>query len=217
MNKIMTMEDAINQIKDGMTIMCGGFLGTGAPDKIIDAMIEKNIKDITLIINDTSFVHVGGGKLIAHKLVKKVITSHIGTNPQTGIQLNSGELDVVLVPQGTLAEQIRSAGAGLGGVITQTGLGTMVEEGKQKIVLNDKEYLIELPLSADIAIIKALKVDLLGNVYYNNSARNMNPLMATAANLVIVEAENIVEVGAIDPNDVVTPGLFVDIIVNGGI
>jgi len=216
MKKIISLEVAVSKIKDGMSVMCGGFLGTGAPEAIIDEIIRQNIKDLTLIINDTSFVNIGGGKLINHKLVKKVITSHIGTNPQSGLQMNSEELEVVLVPQGTLAEQIRAAGAGLGGVITPVGLGTLVENGKQKIFLNDKEYLVELPIKADVAIIKGYKIDHMGNILYNNSARNMNPLMATAADLVIAEADHIVEVGSIDPNHVVTPGLFVDFIVNGG-
>lgn len=130
--------------------------------------------------------------------------------------MNSGELEVILVPQGTLAEQIRAAGAGLGGVITPTGLGTLVEDGKQKIVLNHKEYLIELPVHADVAILKGHTADYMGNVIYNNSARNMNPLMATAADLVMIEVDQIVNVGEINPNHVVTPGLFIDIIVNGG-
>jgi acetate CoA/acetoacetate CoA-transferase alpha subunit len=216
MKKIISLEDAVSKIKDGMSIMCGGFLGTGAPEAIIDEIIRQNIKDLTLIINDTSFINIGGGKLINHKLVKKVITSHIGTNPQSGLQMNAEELEVVLVPQGTLAEQIRAAGAGLGGVLTPVGIGTLVENDKQKIILNDKEYLIELPIKADVAIIKGYKIDHMGNILYNNSARNMNPLMATAADLVIAEADYIVEVGSIDPNHVVTPGLFVDYIVNGG-
>jgi len=216
MKKIISLEDAVSKIKDGMSVMCGGFLGTGAPEAIIDEIIRQNIKDLTLIINDTSFINIGGGKLINHKLVKKVITSHIGTNPQSGLQMNSNELEVVLVPQGTLAEQIRAAGAGLGGVITPVGIGTLVENGKQKITLENKDFLIELPIKADVAIIKGYKIDHMGNILYNNSARNMNPLMATAADLVIAEADNIVEVGSIDPNHVVTPGLFVDFIVNGG-
>jgi acetate CoA/acetoacetate CoA-transferase alpha subunit len=216
MNKVQSVEEAVSQIKDGMSIMCGGFLGTGAPDSIIDEIIRQNKKDLTLIINDTSFPNIGGGKLIANKLVKKVITSHIGTNSFSGAQMNSGELEVILVPQGTLAEQIRAAGAGLGGVITPTGLGTLVEDGKQKIVLNHKEYLIELPVHADVAILKGHTADYMGNVIYNNSARNMNPLMATAADLVMIEVDQIVNVGEINPNHVVTPGLFIDIIVNGG-
>ncbi|MFZ5968885.1 MAG: acetate CoA-transferase subunit alpha [Bacillota bacterium] len=215
MKKIRTMEDAISNIKDGMTVMLGGFLGTGTPEKIVDKMIEKGIKDLIVIVNDTAFPDKGIGRLIVNKQVKKVITSHIGTNPETGRQMNAGELEVVLVPQGTLAEQVRAGGAGLGGIITPTGVGTIVEEGKQKITLNGREYIIELPLRAEVALLKGAKVDKKGNIYYNNAARNFNPLMAMAADLVIVEAEEIVEAGEIDPNIVVTPGIFVDIIVKG--
>lgn len=215
MKKIKTIDEAMSYIKDGMSVMVGGFLGTGNPETLIDALIERKIKDLTLICNDTAFPEIGIGKLIVNKLVKKVITSHIGTNPETGRQMNEGEIEVVLTPQGTLAEQIRSAGAGLGGFLTPTGLGTVVEEGKEKIEIDGKTYLLELPLKADVALLKGAKVDKKGNIYYDKSARNFNPLMAMAADLVIVEADEIVEVGDIDPNDVMTPGIFVDVIVKG--
>jgi len=215
LKKIKTIDEAMSYIKDGMSVMVGGFLGTGNPETLIDALIERKIKDLTLICNDTAFPEIGIGKLIVNKLVKKVITSHIGTNPETGRQMNEGEIEVVLTPQGTLAEQIRSAGAGLGGFLTPTGLGTVVEEGKEKIEIDGKTYLLELPLKADVALLKGAKVDKKGNIYYDKSARNFNPLMAMAADLVIVEADEIVEVGDIDPNDVMTPGIFVDVIVKG--
>jgi len=215
MNKIKTMAEAMSTIKDGMSIMFGGFLAVGAPEGCIDALIEKGVKDLTIITSDTGFPDKGTGRLVVNRQVKKVIASHIGTNPETGRQLNAEELEVELVPQGTLAERIRAAGAGLGGVVTATGVGTIIEEGKQKINLNGKEYLIELPLKADVALLRGAKVDKKGNIYYNNAARNFNPIMATAADLVIVEAEEIVEVGDINPHDVVTPGIFVDIIVKG--
>lgn len=215
MNKIISIEEAISHIKDGMTVMIGGFLGVGTPHRLVDALIEKGVKDLTVIANDTAFPDVGVGKLIVNKQIKKAIVSHIGTNPETGRQMNEGETEVELVPQGTLAERIRSGGAGLGGVLTPTGVGTIVEEGKRKIEINGKEYLLELPLRADIALIAGMKVDKKGNIYYSKSARNFNPLMAMAADLVIVEAEEIVEVGEIDPNDVMTPGIFVDYIVGG--
>lgn len=215
MDKVKTIKEAMDHIKDGMTVMIGGFLGTGTPEKFIDYLIEKNVKDLTIIGNDTGFPDRGIGRLIVNKQAKKVIVSHIGTNPETGKQMHAGELEVVLVPQGTLAEQIRAAGAGLGGVITPTGVGTIVEEGKQKIEINGRTYLIELPIRADVALIKGAKVDEKGNIYYHHAARNFNPLMAMAADLVIVEAEELVEVGEIHPNDVMTPGIFVDMIVGG--
>jgi acetate CoA/acetoacetate CoA-transferase alpha subunit len=215
MDKIRSITEVMDYIKDGSTIMFGGFLAVGAPEKCIDALIAKGIKDLTIITTDTAYPDRGSGKLIVNRQVKKVIASHIGTNPETGRQMNSGEIEVELVPQGTLAERIRAGGGGLGGVITPVGVGTVVEEGKQKIIIDGKEYLIELPLKADVAFVKAAKADKMGNLYYNSSARNFNPLMATAADLVIVEAEEIVEVGEIDPNNVVTPGLFVDYIVKG--
>lgn len=202
-------------IHDGMTIMVGGFLGCKNPFKLVDALVEKGVKDITLIANDTAFPEVGIGKLIVNKQVKKLIASHIGTNRETGNQMNSGELEVELVPQGTLAERIRAAGAGLGGVLTPTGIGTVVAEGKRIIEVDGKEYLLEKPLRADVALIVGAKVDKKGNVRYAKATRNFNPLMATAADLVIVEADEIVEVGELDPDDVMTPGIFVDYIVGG--
>ncbi|MEW9121372.1 MAG: acetate CoA-transferase subunit alpha [Thermotaleaceae bacterium] len=216
MTKIKTLDEVLSCIEDGMSIMIGGFLGTGTPETIIDGLIEKGVKNLTIVGNDTGFPDKGIGKLVSHKMVKKVITSHIGTNPETGRQMNSGEMDVELVPQGTLAERIRSAGAGLGGFLTPTGIGTLVEKGKQKLTINEEEYLLELPLRADAALLLGAKVDKKGNIYYDMAARNFNPLMATAADLVIVEADEIVEVGELDPNHVMTPGIFVDIIVKGG-
>lgn len=215
MSKVISMKEVLDKINDGATIMVGGFIGVGGPNTIVDGMLEKNVKDLTLIANDTVVPELGTGKLIVNKQIKKAIVTHIGTNPETGRQMNAGELEVELVPQGTLAERIRAAGAGLGGVLTPTGLGTIVEEGKQKVEVGGKEFLLEEPVKADIALIKGSKVDKKGNIYYNASTRNFNPLMAMAADLVIVEAEEIVEVGEIDPNDVMTPGIFVDFIVKG--
>ncbi|WIF95249.1 acetate CoA-transferase subunit alpha [Caminicella sporogenes] len=215
MNKLVSVKDAINHIKDGMTVMIGGFLGVGTPESLVDALIEKGVKDLTIICNDTAFPEVGIGKLIVKKMVKKVITSHIGTNPETGRQYNEKELEVELVPQGTLAERIRCMGAGLGGFLTPTGIGTIVEEGKEKITVEGRKYILELPLKADVALIKGEKIDKKGNIYYDKAARNFNPLMAMAADVVIAEAEEIVETGEIDPNDVMTPGIFIDMIVKG--
>ncbi len=215
MNKIITIEEAVSHIKDGMSVMIGGFLAVGTPDKLIDALIAKGVKDLTIIGNDTGFVDKGIGKLIVSKQAKKTIASHIGTNPETGRQMNEKEMDVELVPQGTLAERVRCGGSGLGGFLTPTGLGTVVEEGKEKITVDGKEYLLEKPLRADVALIFGSKVDKKGNVYYNEATRNFNPLMAAAADLVIVEAEELVEVGEINPNEVMTPSIFVDYIVKG--
>ncbi len=215
MKKLISVEEAVEMIHDGMTIMVGGFLGCKNPFRLVDAMIDKGVKDITLIANDTAFPEIGIGKLIVNKQVKKLITSHIGTNKETGNQMNAGELDVELVPQGTLAERIRAGGAGLGGVLTPTGLGTVVEEGKEVIEVDGKKYLLEKPLKADIALIVGAKVDKKGNIQYNKATRNFNPLMATAADVVIVEADQVVEIGEIDQDHVVTPGIFVDYIVGG--
>lgn len=213
MNKLITLEEAISKVKDGMTVMVGGFLATGSPCSIIDLLAERGVKDLTIICNDTSYVDRGVGKLVVNKQVKKVIASHIGTNAETGRQMNAGEMEVELVPQGTLAERIRCGGAGLGGFLTPTGLGTIVEDGKDRLTVDGQQYLLEKPLKADIAIIFGSKVDKKGNVYYNMSTRNFNPLMATAADLVIAEAEELMEVGEINPNDVMTPGIFIDYIV----
>lgn len=215
MNKIKSIDEVMEYIKDDMTIMVGGFMGIGTPEFIIDAIVKKNVKNLTIIANDTGFPDRGVGKLVVNKQVKKVIASHIGLNPEAGKQMNSGELIVELVPQGTLVEQIRCGGAGIGGFLTETGIGTIVEDGKQKIKAQDKEYLLELPLRADLAILGGSIVDKQGNVFYNASTRNFNPLMATAADNVIVGAERIVEVGELDPNHVMTPGIFVDYIVGG--
>ncbi len=213
MDKVKTIDNVIEIIKDGMVVMIGGFMGVGTPEFIIDAMIKKNVKDLTIIANDTSFPDRGLGRLIVNKQVKKVIASHIGLNPETGRQMNNGELEVKLIPQGTLVEQIRCGGAGIGGFLTETGIGTIVEEGKEKIKVGNKGYLLELPLRADVAVIGGSIVDRQGNVFYNASTRNFNPIMATAADIVIVGAEKIVEVGELDPNNVMTPGIFVDYIV----
>jgi len=215
MNKIITIEEAVSHINDGMTVMIGGFLAVGTPEKLIDALIKKGVKDLTIIGNDSGFPDRGIGKLIVNKQVKKTIASHIGTNPETGRQMNEKEMEVELVPQGTLAERVRCGGAGLGGFLTPTGLGTVVEEGKEKITVDGKEFLLEKPLRADVALIFGSKVDKKGNIYYNQATRNFNPLMATAADLVIVEAEELVEVGEINPNEVMTPSVFVDYIAKG--
>ncbi|MEW9123824.1 MAG: 3-oxoacid CoA-transferase subunit A [Thermotaleaceae bacterium] len=215
MAKVISLEEAIGKIHEGMSVMVGGFLGCGSPHRIIDALTEKGVKNLVLICNDTAFPDKGVGKMVVNKQFKKIMVSHIGTNPETGRQMNAGETEVVLIPQGTLAEQVRAGGSGLGGFLTPTGVGTEVEEGKQKIEIDGKTYLLELPVRADAALIFGCKVDKKGNIHYEGATRNFNPLMAMAADLVIVEAEEVVEVGELDPNDVMTPGIFVDYIVGG--
>lgn len=215
MKKKLALKDAIAKIDDGMTLMIGGFLAVGTPTRIIDALVESGKKELTIICNDTGFVDRGIGKLIVNNQVKKVMTSHIGTNKETGRQMNEGTLDVDLVPQGTLAEQVRAGGAGLGGVLTPIGIGTPVEEGKTIIELNDIKYILAEGLKADVALIFGSIVDEKGNVFYNKTTRNFNPLMATAAEIVICEAEKIVKTGEIDPHQVMTPGIFVDYVVEG--
>jgi acetate CoA/acetoacetate CoA-transferase alpha subunit len=215
MDKIRTLEEAMAFVKDGMTIMVGGFGGRGTPEVFIDTLVKNGVKDLTIIANDTGTPEIGNGKLVANKQVKKVIVSHIGLNPETGKQMNKGEVIVELVPQGTLVERIRCGGSGIGGFLTETGIGTLVEEDKQKISLKGKTYILETPLKADVALISAAVADRKGNLYYKGSMRNFNPIMAMAADLVIAGVERIVEPGELDPNDVMTPGIFVDIIVGG--
>lgn len=216
---IISAAEAAAKIKAGDTLMVGGFLACGSPQTLIQALKEKGTSELTLICNDTA-AHdpktgktTGVGHLVLQKQFKKIICSHIGLNQETQRQMNAGETVVELVPQGTLAEQVRAGGTGLGGVLTPTGVGTEVEQGKQIITVNNKPFLLELPLKADVAIIKAKKADKAGNLVYAATARNFNPLMAMAADIVIAEAEEIVEVGEIDPNDVHTPSIFVDFIV----
>ena len=215
MAKIISAAEAAAKVQGGMTVMVGGFLGCGTPQSLVDQVLADGTKDLTLVCNDTAFPDSGVGKLVVSRQFKRVIVSHIGTNPETGRQMNANELAVDLVPQGTLAERIRSAGFGLGGILTPTGVGTPVEAGKQKLTIDGKDYLLELPIKADVALVKAYKADKAGNLVFRKAARNFNPLMATAAQVVIVEAQNIVEIGEIDPDEVMTPGIFVNYLVQG--
>lgn len=213
MKRVLSIEESVSKVKDGMTIMIGGFMAGGTPLSIVTALSKTKVKNLTVICNDTAFPDKGIGLLISNKQVKKVITSHIGTNPLTIEQFNKKEIEVEFVPQGTLAERIRSAGAGLGGFLTPTGIGTVVEEGKQKIKVGEKEYLLETPLKADIALIGASKGDKEGNLFYRGTTQNFNPLMATAAEIVIAEVNELVETGDIKPEQVHTPGIFIDFLV----
>lgn len=213
MKKIISAKDAIDMIKDGSSIMIGGFLSCGAPDVLIDELVEQNIKDLTLICNDSSVPEKDRGKLIVNKQVKKLIASHIGTNPETGRQLHEGEIEVDLIPMGSLIERIRAKGAGLGGILTPTGVGTIIEENNETMVIDGKKFIFEKPISADFALIYGTKVDKYGNVAFYGTTRNLNTIMATAADTVIVQADEIVD--CLDPNEVVIPGLFIDYVVEG--
>ena len=211
--KAVGVKQAAEMIPDGATLMIGGFMGVGSPHRIIAELVRQGRKNLTVIGNDSSRPDNGIGLLIVAKAIKKLISSHIGTNPETQKQMIAGELEVELVPQGTLAERVRAGGYGLGGVITPTGLGTPVEQGKQKITLEGKEYLVELPIKADFALIAAKRADYRGNLEYEMTARNFNPLMAMAAETVIAEPVEIVPVGVIPPDHVVTPHVLVDYII----
>lgn len=217
MKEILNFRQASGLIKQGSTVMIGGFLAVGSPHGMINSLIEQGIGNLTVIANDTGFPDKGIGRLIVNRQISKVVASHIGTNPPTGQQMNAGELEVELVPQGTLAEQIRAAGSGLGGVLTPTGMGTVAQEGKTVITVDGREFILAKPIFADVALIKAYKADRSGNLVYRRSARNFNPLMAMAAKLVLAEVEEIVEIGEIDPDHVITPGIFVDYLVKEGV
>jgi acetate CoA/acetoacetate CoA-transferase alpha subunit len=215
MNKVTSVEAAINRITDGMTIMLGGFATIGTPETLVDGIVAKGIKALTVVCLDAGVAGKGAGKLINAKMIKKYITSHVGLNPEFSRQMLSDPLELELVPQGTLAERIRAGGAGIGGFLTLTGVGTLVEEGKQKVTIKGTDYLLELPLNGDVALVKAHRADRAGNLVFRKSARNFNPLMATACDYVLVEAEQIEDIGAIDPDQVMLPGIFVDAIVQG--
>jgi acetate CoA/acetoacetate CoA-transferase alpha subunit len=214
-SKLMPCTELRSTFRDGMSILFGGFMGAGTPERIVREILDSGVKDLTIIGNDTAFVDTGVGVLIANKRVKKVIASHIGTNPETGRQMIAGEIEVELVPQGTLAERVRCGGAGLGGVLTPTGVGTTVEEGKTKLSFDGVDYLVERPIRADIAILKAYQADKLGNLIYQRAARNFNPLMALAADFVVAEYDELYEIGDLEPDHIMTPGILVDALVSG--
>lgn len=211
MKKIITISEAGKLLKDDASVMIGGFLRCGTPARIIEEILKNDICNLTLIANDTSTPDYDRGKLVVNKRIKKAIVAHIGTNPETGRQMNAGELEVELVPMGTLVERIRAAGSGLGGFLTPTGVGTVVEKGKTVMEIDGRKYLLEKPLKADIALIYGTKVDRFGNVFLTGSTRNFNTVMATAADTVIVEAEELSE-EPLDPDEITIPGIFVDYI-----
>jgi len=211
--KTVSLHDAVALIPEGATLMIGGFLDVGSPERLIDELVRQGKCNLTVIANDTAMPGVGIGKLVATGLLRKAIVSHIGLNPQTQEQMLSGKLEVELVPQGTLIERIRCGGYGLGGVLTPTGIGTVVERDKRKIDVNGKEYLVETALRADFALVHAFVADYTGNLTYALTARNFNPIMAMAADSVMVTADHIVPVGVIAPDHVATPAPIVDYIV----
>jgi len=211
--RTLTLADAVALIPDGASLMIGGFMGVGTPERVVDELVRQGKRDLTVIANDTALPGVGIGKLISAGLVGKVIASHIGLNPETQKKMIAGEIQVELVPQGTLIERIRAGGFGLGGILTATGVGTVVEEGKQKVAVAGKDYLVELALRADFALVNAFLADYLGNLSYALTARNFNPVIAMAADTVIAEADNIVPVGLISPDHVVTPAPIVDYLI----
>jgi len=220
LNKIKNSADeAVAAVKDGAVIMVGGFMACGTPEILIDALVKKGVKDLTIICNDGGVPGRGVGKLITKGQVKRLIASHVGLNPEVAQRMNTDveadKMEVILVPQGTLAERIRAHGAGLGGVLTPTGVGTIVGEGKEIIKIDGKDYLLEKPLRADFAFIRPSKIDKSGNCLFYGTTRNFNPLMATAADCVIAGACEIVETGSIDPNIIHLSGIFVNAIVGG--
>jgi acetate CoA/acetoacetate CoA-transferase alpha subunit len=214
--KTISLQDAVAMIPAGATLMIGGFMAVGTPEPVVDEIVRQKKGGLTVIANDTAAPGIGIGKLVDAGLIRRVIVSHIGLNPETQRQMLAGSLQVDLVPQGTLAERIRAGGSGLGGILTATGIGTVVEEGKQKIAVDGRDYLLEPALRADFALVHAFIADYLGNLSYALTARNFNPLMAMAADTVVVQAENIVPVGVVAPDHVVTPAPVVDYLVVKG-
>ncbi|ERJ12660.1 CoA transferase subunit A [Haloplasma contractile] len=211
MKKLIDKTEFKRQLKDGLSIMVGGFMAVGTSEPLIELIVESGVKNLTIICNDAGYPDRGVGKLISNNQVKTLYASHIGLNPISGELMSEGKLEVHLIPQGTLVERIRAGGSGLGGVLTRTGLGTLVEENKQKISIEGLEYIVEKPLKADLAIIRGSEVDHYGNILYHATTRNFNPMMAMAAGTVVVGAEKLVD--EINPNHVMTPHVFVDYIV----
>ena len=214
-HKICRLEDVHHLFKDGQSILFGGFGGIGTPPGLINLIVEKGIQSLTLIGNDTGFPDIGIGKLITQKRAKKIIVSHIGSNPNAGLLMNNGELEVEFSPQGTLVERIRAGGMGLGGILTDIGLDNdIVRKGKQTVQIGETNYLLEPALTADIAIVYAAKADPYGNLIFDKSARNTNPVVATAGQITIAEVVEIVPLGSLDPEKIIVPGAFIDYIIH---
>jgi acetate CoA/acetoacetate CoA-transferase alpha subunit len=211
--KPRTAEEAAALIPDGASLMIGGFMGVGSPERVIDELVRQGRRELTVIANDSAVPGIGIGKLVAAGALRRLVASHIGLNPETQKQMLAGALEVELVPQGTLIERIRAGGHGLGGILTPTGVGTVVEEGKRRIEVDGQAYLLETPLKADFALVQAFMADYIGNLVYALTARNFNPVIAMAGRTVIAEVEQIVPVGMISPDHVVTPAVLVDYLV----
>jgi acetate CoA/acetoacetate CoA-transferase alpha subunit len=211
--KTVSLEQAVALIPEGASLMVGGFMAAGTPERLIDEIVRQNKRDLTVIANDTAMPGKGIGKLVGNRLLRKAIVSHIGLNPETQRQMLKGDLEVELVPQGTLIERIRAGGHGLGGILTATGIGTPVQEGKQLLEVGGRPWLLEVALRADFALVQAFLADYLGNLSYALTARNFNPVIAMAADKVVVCADNIVPVGVISPDHVVTPAPLVDYLI----
>jgi len=210
MKVALKVEAAAALVPDGATVLIGGFMGVGSPHRIIEALAARGVRGLTIVANDTAKPGVGIGKLITAGAVARVITSHIGLNPETQAKMIAGEIAVDLVPQGTLVERLRAGGVGLGGVLTATGIGTEVEDGKEVVEVDGERFLLERPIRGDVTLIAARQADYNGNLEYSLTAHNFNPIMAMAADAVIAEAEHIVPVGVIPPDAVKTPGVLVD-------
>jgi acetate CoA/acetoacetate CoA-transferase alpha subunit len=210
LKQAIRLAEAVGMIPDGASVMIGGFMAVGCPERLVTELARCGRRDLTVIANDSARPGIGIGRLITQKCVRRLIVSHIGTNPETQRQMLAGELEVELVPQGTLAERIRAGGVGLGGVITPTGVGTLAGEGKRSIEIDGRIFLVETPLRADFALIHASQSDYYGNLVYSLTARNFNPLMAMAANTVIAEADHIVPIGVLSPDQIRTSGVLVD-------
>jgi len=214
--RTVSVEEAVAKIPDGASVLIGGFMGVGAPERLLDEMVRQRKSNLWVIANDAGVPGKGIGKLVDAGLISRMIASHIGLNPKAQQQMMANNMSIDLIPQGTLVERIRAGGCGLGGILTPTGVGTIVEQGKQKIEVSGKTYLLETALHADFALVHAFLADYLGNLAYALTSRNFNPVMAMAANTVIVTAEHIVPVGVIAPDHVVTPGPLVDYLVANG-
>ncbi|MFD0693875.1 CoA transferase subunit A [Paenibacillus sp. GCM10027628] len=212
-SKIAALDDALQHIHDGCVLMYGGFGGVGSPPSLIQGILDKGVRNLVLIGNDCGFPDIGIGRLVTAGRAKKVIVSHIGSNPNAGMLMNEGLLEVEFCPQGTLAERIRAGGVGLGGIFVDVGMGTIAEKGKDQILIGGKAYLVETALTADVSIIQAKKADPYGNLIYDKSTRNFNPLAAMAGSYTIAEVDEIVPLGELDPECIATPGIFVDMVV----
>ncbi|MCK9328965.1 MAG: 3-oxoacid CoA-transferase subunit A [Candidatus Cloacimonetes bacterium] len=213
MPKVISSKEAAQLLKPNNRICFGGFLAVGCAENIIDAIIEAQINDLHMIVIASDYENRGVGKLIVNKLIKSAQVSHLGTNKAIQEQMNKGEIDIEMVPQGTLMERVRATGAGLGGILTPTGVDTIVEKDKEKFNINGKDFILEKAIESDFAVIRAYKADKLGNLIYRKTARNSNPIMAMSAKTTIVEVDEIVEVGNLSPEEIITPGVFVDYIV----